>query len=219
MGKILIIEDDKRINEGIKFNLELDGFICFSGNSLKEGRNILKDEKIDLIILDINLPDGNGFDFCKEIRETSNIPIIFLTANDMEMDQIRGFKVGGDDYVTKPFSIGVLTQRVMALLRRRKKEDLISGDYLLDLEKMSFYKDDVEISLSPIEFKIVKKLLLEEDKIIKREDLLSYLWDEDIEFIEEHALTVNINRIRGKLKDNVIKTIYGKGYMWSLRNE
>lgn len=219
MGKILIIEDDKRINEGIKFNLELDGFICFSGNSLKEGRIVLKDEKIDLIILDINLPDGNGFDFCKEIRETSNIPIIFLTANDMEMDQIRGFKVGGDDYVTKPFSIGVLTQRVMALLRRRKKEDLISGDYLLDLDKMSFYKDDVEISLSPIEFKIVKKLLLEEDKIIKREDLLSYLWDEDIEFIEEHALTVNINRIRGKLKDNVIKTIYGKGYMWSLRNE
>ncbi|WP_297638290.1 response regulator transcription factor, partial [uncultured Clostridium sp.] len=212
-------EDDKRINEGIKFNLELDGFICFSGNSLKEGRIVLKDEKIDLIILDINLPDGNGFDFCKEIRETSTIPIIFLTANDMEMDQIRGFKVGGDDYVTKPFSIGILTQRVIALLRRRKKESLRSGDCLLDLEKMSFYKEDVEISLSPIEFKIVKKLLLEEDKIVKREDLLSYLWDEDIEFIEEHALTVNINRIRGKLKSNAIKTIYGKGYMWSLRNE
>lgn len=219
MKKILIIEDDKRINEGIKFNLELDGFICFSGNNLKEGRIILKDKKIDLIILDINLPDGNGFDFCREFREKSNIPIIFLTANDMEMDQIRGFKVGGDDYVTKPFSIGVLTQRVIALLRRGGKEELRSGAYLLDLEKMSFYKKNSEILLSPIEFKIVKKLLLEEDKVIKREELLSYLWDENIEFIEEHALTVNINRIRGKLKDNHIKTIYGKGYMWSLRDE
>ncbi|MGL5415050.1 MAG: response regulator transcription factor [Clostridium sp.] len=219
MNKILIIEDDRRINEGVKFNLELDGFTVFTGFTLEEGKSIFFRESIDLIILDINLSDGNGFDFCLEIKEKYSVPIIFLSANDMEMDQIRGFKMGCDDYVTKPFSIAILTQRVMAILRRNKKDKLVSGEYVLDFDKRAFYKNKDEIVLSPTEFKIIKKLMENEDKVISRDEILSELWDENGEFVYEHTLTVNINRLRNKLNDNKIKTVYKKGYMWSLKDE
>lgn len=223
MRKILIIEDDKGINNGICFNLELENFKVFQSFNLKVGEEILNKENIDLIILDVNLPDGNGFDFCKKIREKSNVPIIFLTANNLEVDQVIGFKIGGDDYITKPFSIMLLIERIKAILRRRvedKKDEILrSGKFSLDLRNLSFYKEDIEIPLSQIEFKIMKKFMESEKKNLKRDELLKELWNDDLGFVEEHTLTVNINRLRGKIEKDKknpkhIKTVYKVGYVW-----
>lgn len=224
MRNILIVEDDIMLNNGICFNLQADGFNIITAYNIKEGENILKNNIIDLIILDVNLPDGNGFEFCKRIRENSNAGILFLTACDMESDIINGFKIGADDYITKPFSINILMQRVRALLRRcsnkEKHEDiLIEGKFEFNFEKMLVTKNKVNILLSPIEYKILKKLVKCKNQIVTRQALIDSIWDNDSEYIEEHALTVNINRLRSKIEDKssnhkYIKTVYKMGYMW-----
>ncbi|CEK29778.1 regulatory protein VanR [[Clostridium] sordellii] len=224
MKNILIVEDDTILNHGICFNLNADGFNVIPVYNLNDAREILKENNIDLIILDVNLPDGNGFEFCKEIRQVSNIGILFLTACDMETDIIKGFKLGADDYITKPFSINILTQRVGALIRRcgnKELEDevLIDGDFTFNFDKMIVTKSKVNIVLSPIEYKILKKLVQCKKQIVTRQALIDFIWDNDGEYIEEHALTVNINRLRRKIDNKTathkyIKTIYGMGYMW-----
>ncbi|WP_343101293.1 response regulator transcription factor [Romboutsia sp. MSSM.1001216sp_RTP31141st1_G3_RTP31141_220114] len=224
MRNILVVEDDIMLNHGICFNLQADGFNVIHAYNLKEGENIFNSNTIDLIILDINLPDGNGFEFCKKIRENSNVGILFLTACDMELDIINGFKIGADDYITKPFNINILMQRVRALLRRcsnkEKHEDtLVEGEFEFNFEKMLVTKNKVNILLSPIEYKILKKLVKCKNQIVTRQALIDSIWDNDSEYIEEHALTVNINRLRSKIEDKssnhkYIKTVYKMGYMW-----
>ena len=219
---ILIIEDDKMLNEGIAFNLEMDGFKVISAFSLGEARIKLSNDKVDMIILDVNLPDGNGFEFCREIRKEYEKPIIFLTACDMETDIITGFKIGGDDYITKPFSISILRERVLAIFRRYGLNRTInifrSGEFEFDFEKMTVQKNNKNIFLAPTEYKILKKLVTAKGDILTRQELMDEIWQED-EYIEEHALTVNINRIRRKIEEDpskpkYIKTVYGIGYSW-----
>ena len=226
MSNILIIEDDLGINNGVKFNLEIDGFICFSATSILEGKKIYKENNIDLILLDVNLPDGSGFDFCKDVRSSSDTPIIFLTACDLEVDQVIGFKVGGDDYIIKPFSVSILNQRIQAVLRRSQmskvESNIVTGEFTLDLENFNLMKNEEHIVLAPTEFKIMKVFMENKGQVLTRENLLSKLWNDDIEFVEEHTLTVNINRLRGKLEDNpkkpkFIKTVYGMGYIWNVK--
>ena len=226
MSNILIVEDDLGINNGVKFNLEMDGFKCFSATSILEGKKIFDEYKIDLILLDINLPDGSGFNFCRDVRNSSNVPIIFLTACDLEVDQVIGFKVGGDDYITKPFSVSILNQRIQAVLRRSKvskvNSNIKTGEFTLDLEMFSLMKNDEQIVLAPTEFKIMKIFMENKGQVLTRENLLSKLWNDDIDFVEEHTLTVNINRLRGKIEDNpkkpkFIKTVYGMGYIWTVK--
>ncbi|MGX4600137.1 response regulator transcription factor [Faecalimicrobium sp. JNUCC 81] len=224
MKNILIVEDDTMLNNGICFNLQADGFNIIPAYNLKEGENELNKNNIDLIILDVNLPDGDGFEFCKKIRKNSNVGILFLTACDMESDIINGFKIGADDYITKPFSINILMQRVGALLRRcnnneKSEELLIEGEFEFNFEKMIVAKNKVNMVISPIEYKILKKLVQCKNQIVTRQALIDAIWDNDGEYIEEHALTVNINRIRSKIEDKssdykYIKTVYGMGYMW-----
>lgn len=222
---ILIIEDDKALNNGICFNLEMDGFKVFQGFNLREGESHIKTNSVDLIILDVNLSDGNGFDFCKKLRDEGYImPVLFLTACDMEINVITGFRSGGDDYVTKPFSLIILRERVLALLRRfgktTKESNVLKIDeFEFDFDRMSVAKNGVSIDLAPTEYKLLKGLIQSKGKVMTRQKLLELIWEKE-EFIEEHALTVNINRLRSKIEDNpskpkYIKTAYGMGYLWA----
>lgn len=222
---ILVVEDDIMLNNGICFNLREDGFNCESVFSLKEAYDKLSSYKIDMIILDVNLPDGNGFELCKKIRQTANTPIIFLTACDMEIDIVTGFKLGGDDYITKPFSLMILRERILALFRRCKSIDTKSNIVIIDnlefnFDKMTVSKSGNNIILTPTEYKLLKVLVEAKGQILTRGVLLEKLWDKDSNFVDEHALTVNINRLRAKIEENpsnpqYIKTVYGMGYIWA----
>ena len=211
--KILIVEDDRSLNNGIA--LSLNTYQCEQAYSLSEAYDLL-DSSIDLIILDINLPDGNGLDFCREIRKTSKVPIIFLTANDMEIDIVAGLETGADDYITKPFSLAVLRARVDAVLRRNSNVcGVITLDnFIFDFEKMIFSVNGIPIELSKTEQKLLRMFISNIGITLTRETLIDRIWSDGAEFVEENALSVTVRRLREKLPNVPIKTIYGIGYMW-----
>lgn len=211
--KILIVEDDRSLNNGIA--LSLNTCQCEQAYSLSEAYDLL-DHSIDLIILDINLPDGNGLDFCREIRKTSKIPIIFLTANDMEIDIVAGLETGADDYITKPFSLAVLRARVDAVLRRNSNVCgvITLDDFIFDFEKMIFSVNGIPVELSKTEQKLLRMFISNIGITLTRETLIDRIWSDGAEFVEENALSVTVRRLREKLPNAPIKTIYGIGYMW-----
>ena len=220
MNKILIIEDDKNLNEGISMTLEGPETRIIRAETVAQAKEALKTEPPDLILLDVNLPDGNGFDFCREIRQGSDVPIIFLTANDMELDVVRGLEMGGDDYITKPFSLMILRARVNSVLRRRKGDGgaekgenrFCFDDLVLDFDQMSFTKGGKPVSLSRTEQKLLKILTVNSGQTLSKETLLMRVWE--TEFVDDHALPVTIKRLRDKLGTHRIKRIYGIGYTW-----
>ena len=194
MYNIMIVEDDKMLNQGMSFNFQMDGFKVISVFTLKEAEEKINTEEIDIILLDVNLPDGSGFEFCKKIRENYKNPIIFLTACDMELDIITGLRIGADDYVTKPFSINILRERVMAVLRRYGKDNetpkvIKINEFTFDFDKMTVKKNNESIVLAPTEYKVLKKLVTEKGQVLTRQALLEEIWEND-QYIEEHALTV-----------------------------
>lgn len=212
--KILIVEDDKALNNGIKLSLNENNIL--QAFCLKEAKDLISDTDFDLIILDINLPDGNGIDLCIEIRKKSLIPIIILTANDMEIDIVTGLESGADDYITKPFSLAVLRARVNAVLRRKQNNVNVFrlGKYNFDFENMKFYIDDTPIELSKTEQRLLKIFVHNIGNTLSRDMLLESVWDCKAEFVDENALSVTVKRLRKKLPDIPIKTIYGIGYVW-----
>lgn len=222
MNNILIVEDDVSLNRGIALMLRKECINIHQVYNLREANNIFMNNKLDLILLDINLPDGNGFDFCKNIRLSSNVPIIFLTANDLEIDIVTGFELGCDDYITKPFSLIVLRSRIMAILRRTfayVETRIIINNMIFDFDRMEFSKDGKMIQLSKTEQKLLKKLIVNKGNIISREQLMESIYTNEAEFVEENALTVTVKRLRKKIEDNpasptYIKTVYGLGYIW-----
>ena len=175
-----------------------------------------------MIVLDINLPDGNGFDFCRDIKESRpDTAVIFLTANDMESDMLKGYELGADDYVTKPFPISVFQKKVAALLSRMKKmaggDCYNDGNLLIDFAEMTATRDGESISFTPMEYRLLKILIKNPRTVLTRQILLEKLWDIDGNFVDEHALTSTISRIRSKIENPdhaYIKTVYGMGYMW-----
>lgn len=210
---ILIVEDDKSLNDGI--SLSLNTCHCKQAYSISEARSLL-DNSIDLILLDINLPDGNGLDFCREIRNTSKVPIIFLTANDMEIDIVAGLESGADDYITKPFSLAVLRARVNAVLRRNDNlESIFIWDgFEFDFDKMIFSANNEFVELSKTEQKLLKLFVNNIGITLTRDTLIDRVWSEGAEFVEENALSVAVRRLREKLVNAPIKTVYGLGYVW-----
>lgn len=219
---VLILEDDIDLAEGIELSLqnkELKFVIC---STIEKARTAIQNQKFDLMIFDINLPDGNGLDFCREIKQKLSIPIALLTAKDMEIDIVRGLENGADDYITKPFSLMVLRARIRALLRRspsRHEEEYKDSVFLFRFETMEFYKNGVPIELSKTEQRVLYLLISNPNLIITRERLLEWVWTEGTEYVEDNALSVAVRRLRDKLEDDssdpkYIKTIYGKGYMW-----
>jgi len=220
---ILILEDDIDLATGIEISLNEPDIQFVISNTIRDAREKIKTQLFDLLILDVNLPDGSGFDLCKEVRSVSKVPILLLTARDMEVDIVRGLECGADDYITKPFSTMILRARIRALLRRHSLEQTESkydkGDFRLDFTKMEFYKNGEFIYLSRTEQRILYILVFNEGHIITRERLLEWVWPEGTEYVEDNALSVGIKRLRSKLEDipskpKHIKTIYGKGYVW-----
>lgn len=222
MGNILIVEDDKSLNRGISFKLSKEGYSVFSSYNIKEAKHILSVQNIDLIILDVMLPDGNGFDFCQEIRKQSNTLIVFLTARDEEVDVVTGLDIGGDDYITKPFSLTILISKINSLLRRNLNlvsEMIISKDLTFYPEKMVLKKKGKEIDLSKTELKLLGYFMKNPQQIITKEQLLSQLWDIDGIFVDPNTVAVNVWRLREKIEDepsnpSYIKTVRGIGYIW-----
>ena len=210
--RILIVEDDKALNNGIA--LSLTGCDILQAFCIKEAKDRL-DENIDLIILDLNLPDGNGIDFCREIRAYSKVPIIMLTANDMEIDIVAGLESGADDYLTKPFSLAVLRARVNAVTRRKQENIKVFRikNFIVDFENMKFLCAGVPIELSKTEQRLLKLLVLNMGRTMPRELLIEKVWSDGAEFVEENALSVCIKRLRQKLPGIPVKTVYGIGYI------
>ena len=223
MVNIAIIEDDRGLSNGITLALKQEGYTFFPFSSLAEVTDI---SGFDLIILDINLPDGSGLDFLKKIRQFSNIPVIILTANDQEMDEVMGLEMGADDYITKPFSLMVLRVRVeKALHRNQPKTNAVwrQGDFLFDFEHMQYFRKGYEIELSKTEQKLLKFLTTNRNNTLTRAVLVERIWG-DADYVDENALTVTIKRLRDKLEDDsshpqFIQTVYGIGYVWRDKSE
>lgn len=211
--KILIIEDDKALNNGIALSLGSDTIL--QAFCLADARTLL-DSSVDLIILDINLPDGSGLDFCRELRQTSSLPIIFLTANDMEIDIVTGLETGADDYITKPFSLAVLRARVNAVLRRRQTDNAVfrTDRYEFDFDNMKFLVDSTPVELSKTEQRLLKIFVQNPGRTLPREMLLDRVWTDNAEFVEENALSVAVKRLRQKITSVPIRSVYGIGYVW-----
>ena len=211
--RILIVEDDIALNNAIALSLNTETVL--QTFCIKEARNKF-DKNIDLIILDINLPDENGIDFCREIRKTSIVPIIFLTANDMETDIVTGLESGADDYITKPFSLAVLRARVNAAARRTKTNNNLFkiGSFSFDFENMLFFNNGEAVELSKTEQRLLKILVANRGITLSRDILIDKVWGNGAEFVEENALSVTIKRLRQKLPSIPVKTVYGIGYIW-----
>ncbi len=221
--KIIVVEDDLALCNGVCIALKSEGLSLIPCACIREARFALKQGGCDLVILDINLPDGNGMDFLKELRKTSNFPIILLTANDMETDIVTGLESGADDYVTKPFSLAVLRARVHAQLRRqdRKQEEVVRTQaFTFDFPKMQFWKGEQELELSKTEQKLLKLLVDNKGITMARDTLVDRIWTDGADYVDENALSVTVRRLRGKLEDEpskpkYIKTVYGIGYVWA----
>ena len=221
MRKILLIEDDLDVAKELVLSLRKWGFEV---ESIDEFNNIMKDfieKKPSLVLMDVNLPFYDGFYWCEKIRELSKVPIIFLSSRDSNMDIIMGMNNGGDDYITKPFSVEVLISKINALLRRsydyNSSDSLIYyNDAVLDVEKCIFRYKDNEIELTKNEIKILSLLIKNKGKVVSREKIMMNLWNDD-EFVSDNTLTVNITRLRGKMRalglEDVIKTKKGIGYL------
>lgn len=225
MKRILIIEDDRALGDGLCLALkspEAEPSLC---RTLSAARSALGAGDFDLLVLDVNLPDGSGLDLLRELRGTANpIPVLLLTANDMEMDVVAGLESGADDYVTKPFSLAVLRARVNAQLRRTasaaQEGPLVLGPFSFDFARMEFRRDGRLVDLSKTEQKLLRVLVENRGRTLPRELLVDRVWTDGAEYVDENALSVTVKRLRGKLeetssKPRFLKTVYGIGYVWS----
>ncbi len=222
MKHILLLEDDAALGRGICLALNGERVAVTHCTSLSQARQTMAQTDFDLLILDINLPDGSGLDLLRELRQHSAVPILLLTANDLETDIVSGLESGADDYITKPFSLAVLRARVNAQLRRRASghPDIIeSGGFSFDFQRMEFRKDGQLIDLSKTEQRLLRLLVENRGRTLPRETLLDRVWTDGAEFVDDNALSVTVKRLRDKLEDNpsrpqVLKTVYGIGYTW-----
>lgn len=211
--KLLVVEDDRALNQGIALSFGSETVV--QAYCVKEAEKLF-DDSIDLVILDVNLPDGSGLDLCREIRKRSNVPIIFLTANDLEIDIVTGLESGADDYITKPFSLAVLRARVHAVTRRRMADGaaVSVGNYSFDFDNMKFLDGDTPVELSKTEQRLLRLFVQNMGQTLSRDLLLQRIWSDGAEFVEENALSVTVKRLRQKLPDAPIRTVYGMGYVW-----
>lgn len=217
MPTILLIEDDAALRGGLEFDLSAEGYHILSAKNGKSADALLE-QPADIVLLDVNLPDTDGFLLCRKIKRQKNIPVVFLTCRDLEADELCGFDCGADDYVTKPFSMPLLRKRIAAVLKRNGNSNVYSDSFLkIDFHKHSATVGEKEISFTPTEYKLLQIFLSNSGSVLTRRILLEKLWDNENNFVDEHALTVNINRIRSKIEDDkhkYIKTVYGIGYIW-----
>ena len=224
MKRILIVEDDRALGDGVRLALqqpELEAVLC---RSLAEARTALESRPFHLAVLDVNLPDGSGLDLLRQIRQSSSLPVILLTANDMETDIVTGLESGADDYITKPFSLAVLRARATAQLPRGEPpapDRVELPPFSFDFGRMEFRRDGVPIELSKTEQKLLRVLVENRGRTLTRAALVDRVWTDGAEYVDENALSVTVKRLRSKLEDNpsrpqYLKTVYGLGYTWTI---
>lgn len=225
MKKILVVEDDLALSTGLCFELDTEGYLSMAAFNCQKTRQLLKNSELDLVLLDVNLPDGNGFDLCREIKTMyPELPVIFLTANDLEQNVLDGFDLGAEDYVTKPFNMKILLRRVEVALRRAQGQKAVKnhvqwsdGFLTLDFGSLTAQRNGETLSITPNEYKLLRILTENSGQILTRQILLERLWDNDGNFIDDHTLTVTMNRLRTKIEDfshTYIQTVRGMGYIW-----
>lgn len=220
MAKILIVEDEETIRIGLKYYLEAEDFEIGEAEDSKQAMEKIKEKKFDLILLDINLPDEDGFHVFEKIKQIQNIPVIFLTANDLEISIVRGLDMGADDYITKPFKARELVSRIKNVLRRNNKENdslICIHNIRIDMRQAKVFKDGIDVMLTALEYKILLILALNQNVVFSREKILADIWDVNEAYVNDNTLTVYIKRIREKIEDDpnepkIIKTVRGIGY-------
>lgn len=225
MQKILLLEDDVALGNGIRLALQGPQVQIVLCRTLAQAQDMIAQGSFDLMILDINLPDGSGLQLLEQVRKRSDVPVILLTANDMEMDVVTGLESGADDYITKPFSLAILRARVNAQLRRgtSPKTSCIEIDgFRFDFDRMEFRRDGQIIELSKTEQKLLRILIENRGQTLPRATLVDRVWTDGSEYVDENALSVTVKRLRGKLEDNpsnpkYLKTVYGIGYTWAVK--
>lgn len=226
MNGILLVEDDLSLIEGLKFALQKSGFQVEVARTVREALTVYRDQKYDLLLLDLTLPDGSGFEICKRVRQTSTTPIIFLTASDEEVNVVMGLDIGGDDYITKPFKLNELISRINALLRRANlletdKKELSSNGILVKLLESRAQKGERELELTNAEFRLLCLLMNNPNIVLTREILLDRLWDSAGSYIDDNTLSVYARRLRNKIEDDpedpqFLLTVRGLGYKWNV---
>ena len=195
--KLLIIEDDMDLREGLRFSFEGDGYEVFDVRTRREGQQEIKKGSYDLVLLDCNLPDGTGFDLCREVRKFSNIPIIMLTARDTEMDEIKALELGVNDYLSKPFSLGVLKARMKRILNEKAETAyLCSGNIVIDKSTCKVYKDEEEVALSKLEYRLLMYFIENKNHVLSKEQILSQIWDSDGKYVDNNTVSVNTTGAR-----------------------
>ena len=224
----MLVEDDDSLHRGIEFTLRQEGFEVLGARSLNEARNAfaLHGAEIHLLLLDVQLPDGNGFDFCEEVRRERDLPLIFLTASDQEFDIVRGLDLGGDDYITKPFRLREFLSRIQAVLRRRgpaeRKEDIVvSGPLALHVGEMRLEKLGRDIPLSLTEFRLLLLFMTHPRAVLSKDQILRHAWPDGAEVLDDNTVAVNIRRLREKIEEDpqnpqCIVTVRGAGYRWNV---
>ncbi len=228
MKRIFFVEDDLSLINGLTFAMKKEGYEIDVARTSLEAETLWTGEKYDLVILDVSLPDGSGFELCKKIRQNSKVPIMFLTAADEETDIIMGLDIGADDYITKPFKLAVFLSRINALLRRsenfrRQDAELTSNGITVHLLKGVGYKNGEPLELTSNEYRLLCLFMENPDVVLSVEQILGRLWDSDENFIDNKTLTVYIRRLRMKIEDNPgepkrIVTVRGMGYKWDTAN-
>lgn len=225
MYRIFLVEDDLSLINGLSYAIRKQGYELTNARTRQEADKLWIEGDYDLVILDVSLPDGSGFDVCRKIRETSKIPIIFLTAVDEETDIIMGLDMGGDDYMTKPFKLAVLMSRINALLRRSnnftQSDAILSSNHIkISLLKGEAYKDEKQIDVTASEYKLLCLFMKNPDMVLSSEQILSRLWDCNENYVDTNTLTVYIRRLRTKIEDDPanpkkIITVRRMGYKWN----
>lgn len=220
--KIFVLEDDSAIGMGLSYSLENEGYTVTLAKTVSDALNIIEKEKFSLYILDLTLPDGSGYDVCKKIKEKGDLPVIFLTAYDDEVNVVMGFELGADDYISKPFRLKELLVRIKSVLRRYNKD---SADGIIKIKELTIntneakvYKNGTEIVLTAMEYRLLLILLNNRGTVLSRAKLLENIWDIDSAFVEDNTLTVYIKRLRDKIEEDIanpvyIKTVRGLGYV------
>ena len=219
MNDILIIEDDPDLRTGLTFAFESDQYHVTAVSDRQSALSQIRENHYDAIIMDCRLPDGNGFDLSREVRQFSEVPILMLTAMDTEIAEINALENGADDYMSKPFSLSVLKLRVKKMINKSEHKALVSNDITLDLASCRVTKGQSDIDLTTMDFKLLAYLMSNKGQVLSKEQILSQIWDVNGQFVDDNIVSVNIRRLRLKLEDvpsdpQFIKTVHGIGYIW-----
>lgn len=227
MSRLLYVEDDFSLIDGLQYTLETNGYIVDNAQTVKEALSLYSQNVYDLLLLDVTLPDGTGFDICKKIRSQSAVPIIFLTASDEEINIVRGLDMGGDDYITKPFRLGEVLSRIKALLRRSthfSRMDMVleANGIRVDRIERLVWKKGILLEITLVEYKLLCLFMQNPNHLLTREVILDRLWDGNGNFVDDNTLSVYIRRLRNKIEEtpNIPKfllTERGFGYKWVVK--